>query len=102
MKKIFYLFLICVSLLILDNTIITFFSINHIYPSLLFIFIVSYSIINGAEEGVVLGIFAGALQDLYFFNGTGINMLTNMLICVIAAEIGKGIFKEKSNAFVYI
>ena len=96
MKKIFYLILITVMLLILDNTLVPFFSINYIYPSLLVVFIISYSIINGATEGILLGIFVGALQDLYFYNGVGINMLTNMIICLLASQIGKGIFKDKS------
>lgn len=96
MKKIFYLILITVMLLILDNTLVPFFSINYIYPSLLVVFIISYSIINGATEGILLGILVGALQDLYFYNGVGINMLTNMIISLLASQIGKGIFKDKS------
>lgn len=96
MKKIVYLMLIAILLLILDNTLVTFFSINYIYPSLLFVFIISYSIVNGPVEGIILGIFAGALQDLYFYHGVGINMLSNMLVCLLASQIGKGIFKDKS------
>jgi rod shape-determining protein MreD len=96
MKKILYLSLISILLLILDNTIVTFFSINYIYPSLLLVFIVSYSIINGPIEGILIGILAGALQDLYFFHIAGINMMGNMLICLLASQIGKGIFKDKS------
>jgi rod shape-determining protein MreD len=96
MKKIIYLLLITLLLLILDNTLVTFFSIGYIYPSLLLVFIISYSIINGPIEGISLGIFAGALQDLYFFHGVGINMMSNMLICLLASQIGRGIFKDKS------
>ena len=40
-------------------------------------------------EAVILGIFTGALQDIYLFNGFGINMFTNMLTCYISAQIGK-------------
>jgi len=96
MKKILYLIFITVILLIIDNTLVPFLSINYIYPSILVVFIIAYSIINGPWEGILLGIFVGALQDLYFFNGIGINMLTNMIICLIASQIGKGIFKDKS------
>lgn len=96
MKKILYLIFITVILLMIDNTLVPFFSINNIYPSILVVFIIAYSIINGPWEGILLGIFVGALQDLYFFNGIGINMLTNMIICLIASQIGKGIFKDKS------
>ena len=96
MKKIIYLFLITLLLFILDNTLIPFIAINHIYPSILLVFIISYAIINGSFEGMILGILAGAFQDLYFSKCIGINMLSNMVICLLAAEIGKSIFKDKS------
>ncbi|MPM47428.1 hypothetical protein SDC9_94138 [bioreactor metagenome] len=96
MKKIIYLFLITLLLFILDNTLVTFVAINHIYPSILLVFIISYAIINGSLEGMMLGILAGAFQDLYFSKWIGINMLSNMIICLLAAEIGKSIFKDKS------
>ncbi|ERI90100.1 rod shape-determining protein MreD [Clostridiales bacterium oral taxon 876 str. F0540] len=95
MKKIFTLFLLCVLLLVADNTLVPFFAIRGYYPSLLLIFIILYSIINGMWEGLWLGAFSGVLQDLYFFNGFGINAFTNMLICLAAGFIGIGIFKEK-------
>ncbi|MGL4731041.1 MAG: rod shape-determining protein MreD [Clostridium sp.] len=96
MKKVLTIVGITLLLTILDNSLITFFAIKSIYPSLLFIFIISYSIINGELEGILLGVFSGLLQDLYFFNGLGINMLTNMIVCYLAALVGKSIFKEKS------
>ncbi|GAA0124309.1 rod shape-determining protein MreD [Clostridium sp. CTA-19] len=96
MKKILTLIGITLLLTILDNTLVTFFAIKSVYPSLVLIFIISYSIINGEKEAILLGIFSGAIQDLYFFNGIGVNMLTNMIICYIAAVVGKSIFKEKS------
>lgn len=96
MKKVIYLFLIILLLAILDNTVITFLSIRYIYPSTLLVFVIAYAIINGPIEGIVVGIAAGAFQDLYFSSGMGINMLGNMIICLIAAEIGKSIFKDKS------
>lgn len=96
MKKVLTLIGIILVLTILDNTLVTFFAIKSVYPSLVLIFIISYSIINGEKEAILLGIFSGAIQDLYFFNGIGVNMLTNMIICYIAAVVGKSIFKEKS------
>ncbi|MEG1255157.1 rod shape-determining protein MreD [Clostridium sp.] len=95
-KKVIYLFLIIITLFILDNTLVPFFAINSIYPSTVFVFIICYSIINGYTEGVIVGVLAGALQDLYFPNVVGINMIINMFICLLAAKIGKNIFKEKA------
>lgn len=95
-KKAIYLFLIVITLFIFDNAVAPFFAIKSIYPSVLFVFIVCYSIINGYTEGVIIGVVTGALQDIYFPGVIGINMLINMLVCLIAAKIGKGIFKEKA------
>lgn len=94
-KKILYLSLILFGLTVLDNTVVHFFAIKKVYPSILFVFIICYSIINGYEEGIILGIVAGFFQDIYFPGVTGINMLCNMLLCVVAAKIGESIFKEK-------
>ncbi|MBU5483570.1 rod shape-determining protein MreD [Clostridium sp. MSJ-11] len=95
MRKIVTLFSIVLILFIGDNSIIPFLAIKGFSPSLLFVFIVSYSIINGSWEGLWLGVFAGLLQDVYFSNVLGINALTNMLSCVIAGYVGINIFKEK-------
>ncbi|MGL4773052.1 MAG: rod shape-determining protein MreD [Clostridium sp.] len=94
MKKL-VLILISVVLLILDNTLLPFFGINGAYPSLLFTFAVAYSLINGREEAVFIGVVSGMLQDIFFFWGFGVNALINMLICFMMAIIGEGILKNK-------
>lgn len=96
MRKVLTLFFICVLFFILDNTLVPFFAIKGYYPSLLIVFCFLYSIFNGSMEGLWLGIFAGMLQDLYFFYGFGINGFSNMLVCAAAGYIGTGIFKEKA------
>lgn len=95
MKKIITLFSITILLLILDNSFAPFLAIKGFSPSLLFVFIISYSIINESWEGLWLGVFSGLLQDLYFSNVLGINAFTNMVSCVLAGFIGISIFKEK-------
>jgi len=35
------------------------------------------------------------LQDIFFFNGFGVNSLINLLLCVLASYIGAGIVKNK-------
>lgn len=87
--------LFCVLFFILDNALMPFISIKGTYGSLLFTFIISYSIINDYRESAAIGIFSGLLQDLYLFNGIGTNAFTNMLLCLLACKIGKSIFKEK-------
>lgn len=94
MKKL-VLILISIALLILDNTLMPFLSINGGYPSLVFIFAIAYSLINGKEEAVFIGVVSGLLQDIFFFWGFGVNALINMLICYIVAYVAEGVLKEK-------
>ncbi|EJO5346442.1 rod shape-determining protein MreD [Clostridium botulinum] len=95
MKKKLILGAILILLVILDNSLMPFIAIKGAYPSLLFVFIISYSIIKDKWEAVGIGIFAGVFQDLYFTNVFGINSLINMFVCLIAAEIGVNIIKSK-------
>lgn len=94
MKRII-LILISIFLLILDNSFSPFISIMGAAPSFLFVFAIGYSILNGKEEAVFIGVISGILQDIYMYNGFGINSLINMLLCYTAAVIGMGIWKEK-------
>jgi len=96
MKRILTVVLLCILFLILDNTLMPLLKIKGAYPSLIFTFALCYSIVSSPKDAVIIGVFTGALQDLYFGNGFGINMLSNMLMCVIATNIGKNIFIEKS------
>ncbi|MFA6941345.1 MAG: rod shape-determining protein MreD [Clostridiaceae bacterium] len=102
MKKIGLLIIISMLLLILDNSVMPFFSVRGAYPSLLYIFIIYYSLNKGYTESILIGIFAGFLQDIYFSNGIGINMLTNMLTCILAAYVGNLIIREKKLIPVFL
>ena len=96
MKRILTVVFLCILFLILDNTLMPLLKIKEVYPSLLFTFALCYSIVSSPKDAVIIGVLTGALQDVYFGNGLGINMISNMLMCVIAANIGKNIFIEKS------
>lgn len=95
MKKILVLFLLSILFFVLDNVLMPFLAIRTIYPSLLLVFIVCYSIVNGAWEGLWLGVFSGLLQDVYFTSTLGLNAFVNMIVCIVAGVIGNNIFKEK-------
>lgn len=94
MKKL-YLFITCIVLLILDTSLSSLISIKGIYPNLLFVFAISISIICGPKTGLLIGLLSGACQDLFFFEGFGVNTLINMWLCYIVGYIGKSIWKEK-------
>ena len=89
------LILVSIGLAILDNTIIPFFSIRGGYPSLLFTFAIAYSLVNKREKSVFIGVVSGVIQDIFFFNGFGVNCFINLLLCFMAAKVGEGMIKEK-------
>lgn len=94
MKKVIVI-LISILLLILDNSFSPFIGVKGAAPSFLFVFAIGYSIIYGKKEAVFIGVVSGILQDIYFFNGFGINSLLNMLICFCVGVIGEGIWRER-------
>ena len=94
MKRVI-VFFIMILLLVLDNSFCPFFAISKAIPSLLFVFAIAYSIIYGKSEAIIVGVFSGVLQDIYFTNCFGINCLVNIICCYIAASIGESIWKEK-------
>ena len=87
--------LVSIVLLILDNSLVPFFSIKGAYPSLLFVFAIAYSLVNGKEKAMFVGVVSGMLQDVFFFQGFGVNSLLNLLLCLLASFIGAGIVKNK-------
>lgn len=95
MKKRIILVIFSIFLLILDNTLTPFMGIKGAWPNLLFTFSIAYSIINGKNEGVIIGLISGFLQDIFFFNILGVNLIVNMLCCLIAGAIGDGIWRDK-------
>jgi len=94
MKK-WVVILVSIILLILDNALMPFVAIRGAFPSLLFVFAISYSLIKGCREAIMIGVLSGLLQDIFFYNGMGVNSLSNLLLCVFAAIIGENIFKNK-------
>lgn len=87
--------LVSIVLLILDNSLVPFFSIKGAYPSLLFVFAIAYSLINGKQKAMFIGVTSGMLQDVFFFHGFGVNSVLNLLLCLLASSIGSGIVKNK-------
>lgn len=96
MKKICALFSLIILFFILDNTVMPFLAIRGGYPSLLLVFCICYSMINGSWAGLWIGVVCGLLQDVYFLNVFGINGFATMIVCCIAGYIGQNLFKERT------
>lgn len=94
-KKILLMILVMVVLLILDTSFIPFLSFYSEYGSLLFTFAIAYSIIRGKKEAIFMGIASGFFQDIFFYNGLGVNLICNLITCYLAAIIGEKIYRTK-------
>ena len=95
MKKII-LILICILLLIVDNSILPFFAIKGVFGSILFVFSLAISINSNKWDAITVGVVSGLLQDIFFANVIGINPLINMFLCLGCSILGESIFKNKS------
>lgn len=95
MKKILTLIILIFIFTVIDNAVMPFFAVYGYYPSLLFIFALSYGMINDRWSALGIGVATGALQDIFFLNIFGVNTLVNMILCILAGEIGRNLFKEK-------
>lgn len=96
MKRV-VLILIGLLLFILDNTILPSFAIKGAWGSLLFTFAICYSLITGPWEAIFVGVYSGILQDVFFGNVFGVNSLINLILCLLAALVGKNIFKNRKT-----
>ncbi|WBW95865.1 rod shape-determining protein MreD [Oceanirhabdus sp. W0125-5] len=95
MKKYVMLFFISILLLVVDNTLMPFISIRGVYPSMLFIFFISYSFYADINEVIFIGCVSGLLQDIFFIDVIGVNALINLLLCLSVAYVGKNFIKSK-------
>lgn len=78
--KVFVLFFITFILLILDTSFIVFFDFNNYYPSVLSLCFFIYCLNNEKYGITCLALFIGFLQDVFFYNGFGINIFLNLVI----------------------
>lgn len=81
--KIVVLFLITIFMFILDVSVLPFFTINGYYPSLLSLFFFIYSLNNDKVDIFCFSILVGFFQDVFFYNGFGINILLNLLLGIL-------------------
>lgn len=95
MKKYLMLFFISILLLVVDNTLMPFIGIGGAYPSMLFMFCISFSFYADLNEVIFIGCVSGLLQDIFFIDVIGVNALINILLCLSVAYIGKNFIKSK-------
>lgn len=94
MKTLVWLGVVVVTV-IMQSTVLPLLMVNGIYPDMLLVVVVSYSLLSGTEKGMGIGFFGGLLQDLAFGNVFGINTLSKMAIGYLFGLAERKVFKEK-------
>jgi len=89
------LFFISILILVVDNTLMPFIGISGAYPSMLFIFCISFSFYADLNEVIFIGCVSGLLQDIFFIDVIGVNSLINILLCLSVAYLGRNFIKNK-------
>lgn len=95
--KIFILCLITIILLVLDTSFIPFLGFNNYYPSLLSIYCCVYCFNNEKYNVTLFTVFVGFFQDVFFYNGFGINIFLNLIIGLILSKLSN---KYNKNKFI--
>ncbi len=98
MRRYLIILLILILLFIVQTAILPFLTIYNISPDILLIFITAYSILNGQWEGMICGIVAGALMDVFYSPVYGIYSIVYTTIGFLVGRFSKNIFKENSFA----
>ena len=88
-------------ILIIQTTIISEIRIANTHPSLIIVAIVTMIFVSDKKEGIILAIYLGLLQDVFYSKAIGINTLIYFLIA-LAIYFYKDMFSSdyKTNAVV--
>lgn len=80
MKRVITLGILIIICFVLQTALFPFIEIADVTPNLLLILTVSFGLMRGRREGMLVGFFCGFLYDVYFGYTIGFYMLIYMLI----------------------
>ncbi|WP_432664231.1 rod shape-determining protein MreD [Wukongibacter baidiensis] len=92
--NVYWLVAMIIGNFILQSTIFQYFRIGGILPNTALLIVVTISILYGRKRGVMTGIIAGLLQDLFFGKAIGINILIYSSIGYIIGGVENKVFKD--------
>ncbi len=82
----------------LQSTVFGFYNIKGSLPDLVLVFVIFFSVINGAASGTVYGFLCGLLEDLYLGRFIGLNAISKALTGFLVGKLQGSFFRE--NFFV--
>lgn len=102
MKSI-YKYLLIILMIVLQATVFRYLAILGVKPDVLLILIISFALLNGINEGIVLSLFGGLLEDILFNNAIGFVAISLLIVAYLSGLLGKNVFKENTFvAFVFV
>lgn len=78
----------------LQSTVFGFYSIGGSLPDLVLVFVVFFSVINGAASGTAYGFLCGLLEDLYLGRFIGLNAISKALTGFLVGKLQGSFFRE--------
>ncbi|MBE6022840.1 MAG: rod shape-determining protein MreD [Cellulosilyticum sp.] len=79
---------------ILESTLFEYIRIGGIGPNFMIMIIVSFALLRGSKEGMLIGLVAGLLYDISFGLHIGPTMITYMLIGYTCGKFNKNFYRE--------
>lgn len=102
MRKIYVLLLLLLTFIV-ESTLLRFIKIYGVEPDLLMVVVVSFALLDGKYSGIIYGLFAGFLQDVFFNPAVGMTMIPYMIVGYLSGYFNTKVFKEKTfTDFIYV
>lgn len=79
---------------ILQSTLLQTIQIRGVLPNTAVVLIVSYALLRGSTEGLIVGFFVGILQDIFFGYGIGYFALLSMTTGYLAGRGHHNFYRE--------
>lgn len=93
MKNIFRA-LIILLVAILSATLFQSLAINNVSPNIILITIVSISVLQGREEGIIFAVFFGLIHDILYFDVVGFHVIIYVVIAYFTGYLYRNFYAE--------
>jgi rod shape-determining protein MreD len=81
--------------LVLQGSFLPFYFVQRVAPDLLLIFVVCLAFLWGENRGIVVGVTAGLLQDIFYGPSLGFYALAKMLVAYLAGLTSREVYKDQ-------
>ncbi len=79
---------------VLSSTLFQSMAINNVSPNIIIITIVSISVLQGREEGMIFAVFFGLIQDILFFEVVGYHVIIYIIIVYFTGYLYRNFYAE--------